>query len=48
MSDNVRVVEPVERAGPAAAARETANILTLLRDTLLQRREASVLIVALA
>jgi len=47
VSDNVQVVEPLEQAGPSPGSGKGRSILTLLRDTMLQRREASVLIVAL-
>ncbi|HEY3010040.1 MAG TPA: ABC transporter permease [Micromonosporaceae bacterium] len=48
MSETVQVIEPAERAGPPPEPARRRTILTLLRDTFLQRREASVLIVALA
>ena len=48
MSETVHVVEPVERAGPTPRPAGRRNALSLLRDALLRRREASVLIVALA
>ena len=48
MSETVHVVEPVERAGPPPRPTGRRNALSLLRDGLLRRREASVLIVALA
>jgi len=48
VSETVHVVEPVERAGPPPRPAGRRNALSLLRDALLRRREASVLIVALA
>jgi len=48
VSDDVQVVEPVEQAvlSPAPAGRR--RVLSLLRSALLERRDTSVLIVALA
>ena len=48
VSDDVRVAEPLELAGSPPETAKRRNILTLVRETLLRRREASVLIVALA
>ena len=48
MSEDVRVVEPLEQAEPAPESGKRRSVLRLMGDTLLQRREASVLVVALA
>jgi len=48
VSETVHVVEPVERAGPPPRPAGRRHALSLVRDALLRRREASVLIVALA
>jgi simple sugar transport system permease protein len=48
VSDDVQVVEPVQQAASRPEPARRRSVLILLRDTFLQRREASVVIVAVA